>query len=85
MVRSDLIIAGSNFIFNHIHKNYSYLITAKKKLVVIFRGINTEYYNNVSIAHEKINKFFQNLILTQKLSKYYYQEDLQGGKVRRCL
>ena len=69
MVRSDLVIAGSNFIFDHIHKNYSYLITAKKKLIVIFRGINTEYYNNVSITHEKINKFFSKFNLSSETFK----------------
>ena len=31
MVRSNLIIAGSNFVFNHIHKNYGELITSKKR------------------------------------------------------
>ena len=31
MVRSDLIIAGSNFIFSHIKQNYSELLTIKKK------------------------------------------------------
>ena len=36
MVRSNLIIAGSNFVFNHIHKNYGKLITSKKKIVSYF-------------------------------------------------
>ena len=45
MVRSDLIIAGSNFIFSHIKKNYSNLINIKKKFLVIFRGINVDYFD----------------------------------------
>ena len=45
MVRSDLIIAGSNFIFSHIKENYSKYIDAKKKLLVIFRGINVDYFD----------------------------------------
>ena len=45
MVRSDLIIAGSNFIFSHIKDNYSSYLTPKKKFLVIFRGINTEYFD----------------------------------------
>ena len=45
MVRSDLIIAGSNFIFSHIQKNYSTYLNEEKKFLVIFRGINTEYFN----------------------------------------
>ena len=32
MVRSDLIIAGSNFIFSHIKKNYSDFLDLKKKI-----------------------------------------------------
>ncbi len=45
MVKSDLIIAGSNFIFSHIKDNYSKFFKAKKKFLVIFRGINTDYYD----------------------------------------
>ena len=45
MVRSDLIIAGSNFIFSHIKDNYAKYLNAKKKLLVIFRGINVDYFD----------------------------------------
>ena len=45
MVKSDLIIAGSNFIFSHIKKNYSNYLNNKKKLMVIFRGINVDYFD----------------------------------------
>ena len=45
MVRSDLVIAGSNFIFSHIKENYSKYLNYKKKFLVIFRGINTDYFN----------------------------------------
>ena len=45
MVRSDLIIAGSNFIFSHIKENYSEYLTDDKRLLVIFRGINTDYFD----------------------------------------
>jgi len=45
MVRSDLIIAGSNFIFSHIKENYIKNLDAKKKLLVIFRGINVDYFD----------------------------------------
>ena len=36
MVRSDLIIAGSNFIFSHIKENYSKYLDAKKKTFSYF-------------------------------------------------
>jgi glycosyltransferase involved in cell wall biosynthesis len=45
MVKSDLIIAGSNFIFSHIKNNYSDYLNVKKKFLVIFRGINVDYFD----------------------------------------
>ena len=45
MVRSDLIIAGSNFIFSHIKEHYLKYLDTKKKLMVIFRGINVDYFD----------------------------------------
>ena len=45
MVRSNLIIAGSNFIFSHIKEKYSNYLDAEKKLRVIFRGINVDYFD----------------------------------------
>ncbi len=55
MVRSDLIIAGSNFIFSHIKDNYSNYINQERKLLVIFRGINTEYFNPKKIKDSDKN------------------------------
>jgi len=46
MVRSDLVIAGSNFIFSHIKENYSMYLNYKKKFLVIFRGINVDYFDS---------------------------------------
>ncbi len=45
MVRSDLLIAGTNFIFSHIQNNYSKYLNPKKRFLVIFRGINLDYFN----------------------------------------
>jgi len=45
MVRSNLTIAGSNFIFSHIKDNYSKYLDLKKKFLVIFRGINVDYFD----------------------------------------
>ena len=45
MVRSDLVIAGSNFIFSHIQENYKEFLNSKKKFLVIFRGINVDYFD----------------------------------------
>ena len=55
MVRSDLIIAGSNFIFSHIKENYSKYLSKDKKFLVIFRGINTDYFNPKKIKESDKN------------------------------
>ena len=59
MLRSKLTIAGSNFIFGHINDNYNEYLDKNKKLRVIFRGINIDYFNskNISILkQEKLKK-----------------------------
>ena len=59
MLRSKLTIAGSNFIFNHVNENYNEYLNKNKKLRVIFRGINIDYFNpkNISILkQEKLKK-----------------------------
>jgi len=58
MLRGKLIIAGSNFIFSHINENYNEYI-GKKKLRVIFRGINIDYYNQKNISILKQEKLRQ--------------------------
>jgi glycosyltransferase involved in cell wall biosynthesis len=50
MVRSNLVIAGSNFIFSHIKDNYSKYLNIKKKFLVIFRGINVDYFDSSTIV-----------------------------------
>ena len=50
MLRSNLTIAGSNFIFSHINENYNEYLNKKKKLRVIFRGINIDYFSQKNIS-----------------------------------
>tara|TARA_A100001011_G_scaffold274878_1_gene284436 strand:+ start:531 stop:1679 length:1149 start_codon:yes stop_codon:yes gene_type:complete len=69
MVRSNLIIAGSNYVFDHIQKNYGNLINKKKRLLVIFRGINTEYFDNSNITNTKIEKLYKLLNLNSEKFK----------------
>ena len=64
MVKSKLIIAGSNFIFNHINENYQKYLDSKNKLLVIFRGINLDFYNSKNISQKKKN----DLILEWKIN-----------------
>jgi len=59
MLRSDLIIAGSNFIFSHINDNYLKYLNPKKKFLVIFRGINTDYFDpstTIELDEDKLLK-----------------------------
>ena len=59
MVRSDLIIAGSNFIFSHISENYSKYINIKKRFLVIFRGINIDYFDPSTTVENDEDKLFK--------------------------
>ena len=61
MLKSDCVIAGSNFIFKHITENYPEHVPKIKKFLVIFRGINTEYYDPNNINKKERAKFFAKL------------------------
>ena len=56
MIKSDLLIAGSNFIFSHIQENYEIYLNRKKKFLVIFRGINTEYFDPETLKQADVIK-----------------------------
>ena len=56
MVRSNLIIAGSNFIFSHINTRYSKYLGLKKKFLVIFRGINVDYFDSSTTLENEENR-----------------------------
>ncbi len=59
MLKSDLVIAGSNFIFSHINNNYLKYLNPKKKFLVIFRGINTDYFDSSTILDNEEDKLLQ--------------------------
>ena len=65
MVRSHLIIAGSNFIFSHINNNYSKYLDRKKKFLVIFRGINVDYFDSSKTSEVEEN----NLLSSWKITR----------------
>ena len=56
MVRSGLIIAGSNFIFSHINQNYPKYLDLKKRFLVIFRGINVDYFDSSTTLDSEENR-----------------------------
>ena len=66
MVRSKLIIAGSNFIFNHINENYGEYVNKRKKLMVIFRGINLEYFDSSAVSEKQVKKITEDWKLSNE-------------------
>ena len=64
MVRSNLVIAGSNFIFSHIKVNYSKYLKLKKFLV-IFRGINVDYFDSSTILEAEENNLLTSWRITR--------------------
>jgi len=83
MVRSDLIIAGSNFIFSHIKEHYTEFLKSKKKFLVIFRGINVDYFDSstkLEIDEKKllkkweINKEKKIILVPGRLTSWKGQE-----------
>ena len=83
MLRSDLIIAGSNFIFSHIKENYSEFLDLKKKFLVIFRGINVDYFDPSTkmevdekrlLNEWKINKEKKIVLMPGRLTSWKGQE-----------
>jgi glycosyltransferase involved in cell wall biosynthesis len=67
MVRSKLVIGGSNFIFDHINKNYQkYLNLKQQKLMVIFRGINLEFFNKNNVSEKKVNALAESWKIDKK-------------------
>jgi glycosyltransferase involved in cell wall biosynthesis len=65
MLRSNLVIAGSNFIFSHIKDNYSKYINLQKKFLVIFRGINVDYFDPSTTLDAEENKLLSSWGLTR--------------------
>ena len=59
MLRSDLIIAGSNFIFSHIKEKYSEYLKDNKKFLVIFRGINIDYFDPSTTLEKDEDELFK--------------------------
>ena len=59
MIRSNLIIAGSNFIFSHIKDNYSEYLNIKKRFLVIFRGVNVDYFDLTTKTDDEEKKLLK--------------------------
>jgi len=69
MLRSDLIIAGSNFIFSHIQENYSKYLEFKNKMLVIFRGINVDYFDPTTKLEKEEDELLKSWGIEKKNKK----------------
>ena len=69
MLRSDLIIAGSNFIFSHIQENYSKYLNFKNKMLVIFRGINVDYFDPTTKIEKEEDELLKSWGIEKKNKK----------------
>jgi len=83
MVRSDLIIAGSNFIFSHINDNYFKYSNLKKRFLVIFRGINVDYFDSSTTLETEADQLISSwgleknkkiILMPGRLTKWKGQE-----------
>ena len=81
MVKSDLIIAGSNFIFSHINENYSNYLNKSQKLLTIFRGINLDYFDSTKIKNNDESKLMNEWKLDKTLSFYQKKIILFPGRL----
>ena len=81
MVKSDLIIAGSNFIFSHINENYSNYLNKNQKLLTIFRGINLDYFDSEKIKINAESKLMNDWKLDKTLSFYQKKIILFPGRL----
>ena len=83
MVRSNLVIAGSNFIFSHINEKYFKYFNLKKKFLVIFRGVNVNYFDptttlesdeNLLLEKWGLNRQKKIILLPGRLTSWKGQE-----------
>ena len=81
MVKSDLIIAGSNFIFSHINENYSNYLNKSQKLLTIFRGINLDYFDSKKVKSNAESKLMNDWKLDKTLSFYQKKIILFPGRL----
>lgn len=65
MARGDRVIAISNFIREHIEKNYKDFVNFTK-IKVIFRGVDLTYFDPEAVTHERCKKLRETWELTSE-------------------
>jgi len=59
MLKSNYVIAGSNFILNHIHSNYN----IKTNSLVVKRGIDEKFFSKKNVSDDEVKKLKNNLMI----------------------
>jgi glycosyltransferase involved in cell wall biosynthesis len=77
MLRSDYVIAISEFIYNEIKTKYAY---SKKNISVISRGIDIKYLDPSKIDYKKVNNFLKDLSLENNSIKLVLPGRVSGWK-----
>ena len=77
MLRSDYVIAISEFIYNEIKTKYAY---SKKNISVISRGIDIKYLDPSKIDYKKVNNFLKGLNLKNNSIKLVLPGRVSGWK-----
>ena len=77
MLRSDYVIAISEFIYNEIKTKYAY---SKKNISVISRGVDIKYLDPSKIDYKKVNNFLKDLNLQNNSIKLVLPGRVSGWK-----
>ena len=77
MLRSDYVIAISEFIYSEIKTKYAY---SKKNISVISRGIDIKYLDPSKIDYKKVNNFLKDLNLENNPIKLVLPGRVSGWK-----
>ena len=77
MLRSDYVIAISEFIYNEIKTKYAY---SKKNISIISRGIDIKYLDPSKIDYKKVNNFLKDLNLDSNSIKLVLPGRVSGWK-----
>ena len=77
MLRSDYVIAISEFIYNEIKTKYAH---SKKNISVISRGIDIKYLDPSKIDYKKVNNFLKDLNLENNSIKLVLPGRVSGWK-----